>query len=443
MSAKKKGKPAPAAKASAKAEAIPAPRSEGAAKVPPEPRNIIFVAPFLMLTTLRFVDGIRSLQNVRTLGIVQRKPEGIPAEDRAHFDDLIEVDDALSAEQLVAAGKEYERRYGRTFRVVNILEQSQIAVAKMRAAMRLPGLQPDAAERFLDKSAMKEAMRKLGIPCARSKKIASWDEGWAYVREIGFPVVLKPPIGAGCIGTYRANNDAEFLDALHKTAPTPENLVQVEEFLIADEFSFDTVAIDGRVLFHSISCYTDPCLRVMQEPWIQYTYVLPKDISGPEYDAIREVGVRAVEGLGMASGMTHCEWFRRKDGSVAIGEVAARPPGAQITRSMCHCYDANFYRIWARAIVDNVYEDPGPRKYAVGTAFLRGQGSGKVVAVHGVEEAHRRWGHMVAEATMPKIGQPKNEHYEGEGNVIIRGADTEAVKAAILGIVSTIRIEYG
>ncbi len=43
---------------------------------------------------------------------------------------------------------------------------------------------------------------------------------------------------------------------------------------------------------------------------------------------------------------------------------------------------------------------------------------------------------------LPKIGQPKSDHYEGEGYVIVRHPDTEVVKAAVKTIVETIRIEY-
>ena len=39
---------------------------------------------------------------------------------------------------------------------------------------------------------------------------------------------------------------------------------------------------------------------------------------------------RAVKALGLETGFTHMEWFRRDDGSLAIGEIAARPPGAHI-----------------------------------------------------------------------------------------------------------------
>ena len=95
--------------------------------------------------------------------------------------------------------------------------------------------------------------------------------------------------------------------------------------------------------------------------------------------------------------MTHMEWFRRDDGSLAIGEIAARPPGANIVRMNSFAHDVDMYRAWARAVVDNAFDGPYERKYAVGCAFLRGIGRGRVVGVRGVERAQRAVGQLVVE----------------------------------------------
>jgi len=84
-----------------------------------------------------------------------------------------------------------------------------------------------------------------------------------------------------------------------------------------------------------------------------------RDVSGPEYQAIHETGPRALAALGMTSGITHMEWFRRRDGSIAISEVAARPPGAQFTTLISYAHDLDLYRAWARVVVHDQF-DPAP-----------------------------------------------------------------------------------
>ena len=85
--------------------------------------------------------------------------------------------------------------------------------------------------------------------------------------------------------------------------------------------------------------------------------------------------------------------------------------------------------------------DPPERKYAAGTAYLRGQGRGRVRAVHGVEELQRQIGHLVVEARLPEPGQPASSGYEGEGYVIVRHPETDVVRDALRRIVDGIRVE--
>ena len=58
-------------------------------------------------------------------------------------------------------------------------------------------------------------------------------------------------------------------------------------------------------------------------------------------------GPAALRALGVRDALTHMEWFRRPDGSVAVSEVGARPPGAQLTSMLGYAHDIDFYRAWA------------------------------------------------------------------------------------------------
>ena len=72
----------------------------------------------------------------------------------------------------------------------------------------------------------------------------------------------------------------------------------LEEFLTGREHSFDSATLDGQTIWSSISDYEPPPLEVLRNPWIQWTVVLPRDLGGPEYDAIRDVGPAALRALG-------------------------------------------------------------------------------------------------------------------------------------------------
>jgi hypothetical protein len=179
---------------------------------------------------------------------------------------------------------------------------------------------------------------------------------------------------------------------------------------------------------------------VLRQPWIQWSVVLPRDQDDPRYERIWEVGPAALQALGVRDALTHMEWFRRPDGSIAVSEVAARPPGAQITSMLGYVHDVDFYRVWAELVIHGTF-DPPERRYAAGTAYLRGQGRGRVGAVHGVDELQREIGDLVVEARLPEIGQPASSGYEGEGFVIVRHPDTEVVRDALQRIITRLRVE--
>ncbi|MFO0748234.1 MAG: ATP-grasp domain-containing protein [Myxococcota bacterium] len=402
-------------------------------------RTVIFVAPFPLETTMRFARAAAKLDGVRLVGIFQEPPGG---DDAALFAEVLRVRDGLDTGELIAAATRIRDHYGGVHRVIGILEPLQVQLAEVRKAIGVPGPSPETADLFRDKARMKDELRKHGLPCARHRLVKSAADAEAFVAEVGLPIVLKPLAGMGCKATWRIGSADELRSALGAVQASPENPVLAEEFLRGREFSFETITIGGEVRFTSFTRYYPTPLEVVETPWIQWCVLLPHEVTGPEWDDARELGIRTVKALGLETGMTHMEWFRRDDGSLAIGEIAARPPGAQIVMANSFAHDIDMYGVWARAVVDEAFDGPWERKYAVGTAFLRGIGRGRVTAVHGVDKAQEKIGHLVVKARLPSRGEARSDSYEGDGYIMVRDPDTEVVKAALASIIETVRIQY-
>lgn len=400
-------------------------------------RTVFFVAPFLLEATLKYVSAAASVAGTRLVVLTQDDPAKLPA-GALHY----RVDDAMNVAKLVAACRDVMRHTGGVHRIIGILENAQEIIGAMREALGVPGMTEAIAERFRDKGLMKKTLREAGIPCARFKRLHSRADGSAFAAEVGFPIVLKPPSGAGCRATYQVNTAAELEAALSETEPSPAREVLAEEFITGEEFSFDTIVIDGKVQFHNILRYLPGPLDVTRNEWIQWCVLAPREIGGAEFDPIRKIGVAAVEALGLRTGMTHMEWFRRKDGSPVVSEVGARPPGAQFTSVMSYAYDRSLYHAWAHAVIDERVQGPFERKYAAGCAYLRGAGSGRVARVDGLDEAQRLVGKYVVEANLPVVGRLKAGGYEGDGFTIVRHPDTAVVKEILATIVGTVKVHY-
>jgi hypothetical protein len=202
------------------------------------------------------------------------------------------------------------------------------------------------------------------------------------------------------------------------------------------------VMVDGEIVWDSISNYLPTPLEVLRNPWMQWAVLLPRDVSGPPYAPIRRVAPVALRALGLEGGLTHMEWFRRPDGSVAVSEVGARPPGAQITSMLCYAHDFDLYRAWAGLMIDGTFEPP-VRQWSTATVYLRGQGAGHVRAVHGLDVLPPAVSDLVVDSRLPSPGQPSSGSYEGDGYITIRDRETGVVTDALKTILGTVRVELG
>lgn len=400
----------------------------------------IFAAPLLSDNAFTMIAAAASLPGVR-LGVITHDP----ASKLRHLEGQVahwRVDNILDVNQLRWAATELQARNGRIHRLYGAYEQLQEALAEVRESLGVDGMSVETAVNFRDKARMKTVMRANGVPCARHRLAANIAEALAFAATSGFPVVVKPPAGAGAQQTYRVENPDQLQRALSAQPPSATTPVLLEEFILGEEHSLETISVDGNAVWHSLTRYRPTPLQVMENPWIQWCLVLPREVDDPRYDDIRAAARKALTALGMRTGLSHMEWFRRADGSIAISEVAARPPGAQITTLIARAHDIDFLWAWSQLMIFNTFEAP-QRKYAAGAAYLRGQGRGRVVGIHGWDRIQRDLGDLITDVKLPAMGATPSTSYEGEGYIIVRHPDTAVVERAVSRIVSTVRVELG
>ena len=403
---------------------------------------VVFVCPIFSPAATQMIEAALAVPHVR-VGVIAQQPLASLAPTvaerlSAHW----QVDDVTNATSLEYAARALGASHGGIARCCGAYEQLQQPLAMVRERLGIPGLSSDAAHNFRDKARMKEALRAAGVPVARHRLITSRNEALAFLDEVGFPIVLKPPAGAGAIATQRIRDVASLDALLASYRATPANPMLAEEFLRGTEYSLETVSVDGEAVWHSLTRYGPTPLDVVEHSWIQWTVLLPREIDAPEFDDIRSVGAHALQALGMGTGVSHCEWFRRDDGTVAISEIAARPPGANITTMISRAHDIDFVAAWVRLMINGTF-DPPERRYAVGTAYLRGQGTGQVRTIEGLDTVREQFGALICDARLPYPGQHPTGSYEGEGYIIVRHPDTTVVQHALERIVSTVRVRLG
>ena len=94
-------------------------------------------------------------------------------------------------------------------------------------------------------------------------------------------------------------------------------------------------------------------------------------------------------------------------------EVAARPPGAQLSSMLGYVHDIDFYSAWTELVILGRFEPPA-RQFAAGTAYLRGKGEAGSALCTGSRRCRGRSG---TSSSRPNCqpGQPAASDDLGEG----------------------------
>ena len=400
-------------------------------------RHVVFIAPKFLENTMRYVRAFAGLEGVCTSLVSEDPEDALPEAIRARIGGHFRVGNSLAAPEIERACRALAGALGPIDRLAGALEQLTMPLSIVREAIGIEGMGKETARAFRDKDRMKEILREAGVPVARSRLCAGRSELRNFVREVGFPIVVKPQAGLGSKATHRIESWKQ-LDALGTGA------VQAEEFVRAREHTCETVTIRGRPVWRSGTRYFPSPLEVLEQPWVQYCVLLPRETDDPTFRRFDPINAAALQALGCtgAAGtvLTHMEWFLREDGSMLVSEVGARPPGVHIMPLMSLAHDFDMFSAWAELVALDRFPAP-ERRWAAGAAFFRAQGSGaRVKEVLGAEAALARIGDELVEARLPKPGQPRADGYEGEGYAIVRSRTTDGAKEALRTLISEIRV---
>lgn len=80
--------------------------------------------------------------------------------------------------------------------------------------VKLIGTTAETIFRAEDRQAFKDAMEKIGEPCAASLVVNTVEDGIKFTNTIGYPVVLRPAYTLGGSGGGIAHNETELIDIL-------------------------------------------------------------------------------------------------------------------------------------------------------------------------------------------------------------------------------------
>jgi formate-dependent phosphoribosylglycinamide formyltransferase (GAR transformylase) len=309
-------------------------------------------------------------------------------------------------------------------RVECLWEPYMVLAARLRELLGLPGLTVEQTLPFRDKELMKQKVDAAGLRTPWHQTATTVAEVWAAAERIGFPLIVKPIAGAGSADTYRVDSADELNTVLPMLRHVPQ--VSVEEFVDAEEFTYDTICGNGEILFENISRYIPRPLQSMQHEWISPITLALRDVDAPDLQGGRTLGRAVLNALGFTDGFTHMEWYRKSDGEVVFGEIGARPPGARTVDVMNYATDADLFTAWAEAVTRGKLTHSIERRYNAASIFKRASGSGRITHYEGLDQLLEKYGEHVAALELLPIGAPRRNWratLTSDGMIIVRHPD--------------------
>ena len=311
-------------------------------------------------------------------------------------------------------------------RVECLWEPCVLMAAALREDLGLPGMTLADTLPFRDKDWMKQRVASAGIRTPLHRRAASAEECFRAADELGFPLILKPISGAGSVDTYRVDSATELARTLEKMRHVPE--MNVEEFIEGEEYTFDTLCIEGEIVFESAGWYRPRPLVDRMHEWVSpQTYVL-RDIDAPHLAAGREMGREVLKALNFRNGFSHMEWYRTPAGETVFGEIGARPPGSHMVDLMNYASDIDMYTGWAEAMIHGSFSQNVQRRYNSAIIVKRAQGQGHIQRMEGLDRLYSSIGDHIVKVNLLPVGAPRNDwrtSFVSDGFVIIRHPDLD------------------
>jgi biotin carboxylase len=219
--------------------------------------------------------------------------------------------------------------------VLTFWEELPPVVARVAAALGLPGNPVSAVDAARSKLLTREASARAGLPTPRSLRVQSLDELYAAAAQIGFPAVVKPEFGHSQIGCMRVDSFESLPDVYWLVRKEVEgtnvvnfrahNDLLLEDYLDGVEFDVDLILENGECVFSSVSQQSPT-----PEPSFQETGLhCPPDHGAKHVRRLVDLCVQTVQAFGFQRGVLHVEGKCTSKGP-RIVEVNARMGGGRI-----------------------------------------------------------------------------------------------------------------
>lgn len=329
-------------------------------------KNFVFISPNFPANYWLFCRALKK-NGLNVLGIGDQPYEELTEDLKNSLSEYYKVSNLENDEEVYRAVAFLIFKHGKIDWLESNNEYWLERDARLRTAFHITrGFQEEDIPRIKYKSRMKEYYNRIGIPTARYCMAETEEKCLEFIRNVGWPVVVKPDNGVGASHTYRLENEGQLADFFRtKESDIPYIM---EEYVCAEVNSYDAV-IDsrGEPLFETGNVTPVSIMDIVNNEDNSIFYIL-KNLPGDT----RQAGRATVKSFGVRSRFVHFEFFRLLKDQEGLGrkgdlvglEVNMRPCGGFTPDMMDFAGTTDVYKIWADMIAyDRTDIHPGERNY--------------------------------------------------------------------------------
>lgn len=198
----------------------------------------------------------------------------------------------------------------------------------LRERFKLPGMNYSEALRVRNKHLMKETAVANGIATAKFSLVKSLKDLYAFIKETGYPIVIKPVSGCATSYTFKLDSIASFFNVNVIKMLCRHKEFLAEKFVDGDEYHCNSVIVNGKIVFSSVGKNLCNNLETVLNGKPKISIIFPAycDNERPIKD-IKNFNERLISCYRIKDGICHAEVFVDRQGIVYLGEIAARIGG--------------------------------------------------------------------------------------------------------------------
>ena len=372
-------------------------------------------------------EQIRAYQLAKEMGLFVVGTDVNPYAPAFDFADDKLICSTRDAKQTLTKVLKYSKTH-QISGVITIANDVPYTVALVAQSLKLKGISLQAAKFTSNKLLMKNKFKKFGIPTPSFVALKEKNEFFKKIKEMRFPLVLKPSDGRGARGVLYLDETADLSWAWEHSLENSENkILLLEEYVIGDQLSVEGIFLHGK--YHAIA-FADrnyANLNSTKPHIIEDGGVIPSKYEGEMLDKISNMIENASISIGIKWGTVKADIVLSKDGPMVI-EIAARLSGNYLaTHHIPMAYGIDIVSLMIKLSLGLDIEEslliPKHKRY-LGVRYFFPK-PGFVKAIHGVDKV-KSYSYVKMLDIYRKVGdiQPIiDNHGKRAGTVICEALD--------------------